>query len=144
MRYRTIVEKNEDGLEEIIGAVQQFEEDRFLASLSVRRYTIYDIQQMAMTVREYQTLSTTTQGGPSIHCPRLLFIKFKVRMARSPCSSLFPVRSVPPSVRLSLCESPPPKTNFSSYSYLLFLNPCIIAVPYQGTLNLHTLLTLNS
>ena len=54
MRYRTIVEKNEDGLEEIIGAVQQFEEDRFLASLSVRRYTIYDIQQMAMTVREYQ------------------------------------------------------------------------------------------
>ena len=55
MRYKTIVDKNDDGLEEIIEAVQQFEEDRFLASLSVRRYTPYDIQQTTLMVREYQT-----------------------------------------------------------------------------------------
>ena len=54
MRYKTIVDKSEDGLEEIIGAVEQFEEDRFLASLSVRRHTPYDIQQATLMVREYQ------------------------------------------------------------------------------------------
>lgn len=54
MRYKTIVDKNEDGLEEIIRAVEQFEEDRFLASLSVRRYTTYDIQQTTLMVREFQ------------------------------------------------------------------------------------------
>lgn len=54
MRYKTIVDKSEDGLEEIIMAVKQFEEDRFLASLSVRRYTPYDIQLATLRVREYQ------------------------------------------------------------------------------------------
>ena len=54
MRYNTIVEKSDDGLVEIIRAVEQFEEDRFLAGLELRRYTAYDVQQMAMTVREYQ------------------------------------------------------------------------------------------
>ena len=54
MRYNTIVEKSEDGLCEIIRAVEQFEEDRFLAGLQVRRYTMYDVQQMTLTVREYQ------------------------------------------------------------------------------------------
>ena len=54
MRYSTIVEKDDKTLLEIITAVQQFEEDRFLASLSVRRHTPYDIQQATLTVREYQ------------------------------------------------------------------------------------------
>ena len=54
MRYKTIVDKTEDGLQEIIDAVEQFEEDRFLASLSVRRHTSYDIQQTILMVREYQ------------------------------------------------------------------------------------------
>lgn len=54
MRYKTIVDKSEDGLLEIIQAVQQFEEDRFLASLSVRRHTPFDIQQATLMVREYQ------------------------------------------------------------------------------------------
>ena len=53
MRYKTIVDKSDDGLQEIIRAVEQFEEDRFLASLSVRSHP-YDIQQMTLTVREYQ------------------------------------------------------------------------------------------
>ena len=54
MRYKTIVDKTEDGLQEIIDAVEQFEEDRFLASLSVRRHTSYGIQQTILMVREYQ------------------------------------------------------------------------------------------
>lgn len=54
MRYKTIVEKTEDGLQEIISAVEQFEEDRFLASLSIRHHP-YDIQQATLMVREYQT-----------------------------------------------------------------------------------------
>ena len=40
-------------------------------------------------------------------------------MDRTPCSSLFPVRSVPPSVRLSLCESPLPKNLSSSLERLV-------------------------
>ena len=54
MRYKTIVDKNDDGLMEIIRAVEQFEEDRFLASLTVRRHTMHDIQEATLTVREYQ------------------------------------------------------------------------------------------
>ena len=53
MRYSTIVEKNEATLLEIIEAVEQFEEDRFLATLSVRSHP-YDIQQTTQLVREYQ------------------------------------------------------------------------------------------
>ena len=41
-----------------------------------------------------------------------------LRTVHSPYSSLFPVRSVPPSVPLSLCESRPPK-NSSSYAITL-------------------------
>lgn len=54
MRYSTIVDKSDEGLVEIISAVEQFEEDRFLAGLQVRRHTMYDIQQASLMVREYQ------------------------------------------------------------------------------------------
>jgi len=54
MRYTTIVEKDTSGLEELINAVSQFEEDRFLEGLRMRRYTSYDIQQATLRVREYQ------------------------------------------------------------------------------------------
>jgi len=54
MRYKSIVDKSDDGLMEIIRATEQFEEDRFLAGLQVRRHTMYDVQQMDLTVREYQ------------------------------------------------------------------------------------------
>ncbi len=55
MIYTTIVEKDEAGLEELIDAVSQFEEDRFLEGLRMRRYTQYDIQQATLRVREYQS-----------------------------------------------------------------------------------------
>lgn len=48
------MDKSDEGLAEIISAVEQFEEDRFLAGLQVRRHTVYDIQQASLMVREYQ------------------------------------------------------------------------------------------
>ena len=43
------------------------------------------------------------------------------RMVRSPCTRLFPVRSVPPSVPQSLCESPLPKYCSFSYAFNFYL-----------------------
>ena len=42
-------------------------------------------------------------------------------MVRSPCTRLFPVRSVPPSVPQSLCESPLPKYCSFSYAFNFYL-----------------------
>ena len=49
----------------------------------------------------------------------LLFYLFKT--VRSPCTRLFPVRSVPPSVPQSLCESPLPKYCSFSYAFNFYL-----------------------
>ena len=46
---------------------------------------------------------------------------FLFRMVHSPCSSSFPVRSVPPSAPLSLCESRLPKNSSSCAN--LFKSP---------------------
>ena len=46
MRYSTIVEKDDKTLVDIITALEQFEEDRFIAGIQARHYTKYDIEQV--------------------------------------------------------------------------------------------------
>lgn len=44
MQYSTIVDKDEQGLIQIIEAAKKFEEDRFLEGIHQRCYTALDIQ----------------------------------------------------------------------------------------------------
>ena len=55
MRYSTIVEKDDKTLVEIITALEQFEQDRFIAGIQVRHYTKYDIEQALDMVNSYQS-----------------------------------------------------------------------------------------
>jgi len=54
MRYRTIVEKNESSLLQIIQAVESFNIGGFLESLRRRNLSTYEIDQMADEVRMHQ------------------------------------------------------------------------------------------
>lgn len=54
MRYSTIVEKNDRTLLEIIGMLEQFEKDRFIAGLQMRHYSTFQIEQTLDMVRSYQ------------------------------------------------------------------------------------------
>ena len=51
---KTIVEKNEGGLLEILSAAEQFCGDRFIEGLRMRSYSMEEIQQTTDTVRLYQ------------------------------------------------------------------------------------------
>lgn len=55
MRYSTIVERNDKTLVDIITALEQFEEDRFIAGIQARHYTKYDIEQAIDMVATYQS-----------------------------------------------------------------------------------------
>lgn len=55
MRYLTIVEKDDKTLVEIIDALEQFEEERFVAGIQARHYTKYDIEQALDMVASYQS-----------------------------------------------------------------------------------------
>ena len=55
MRYSTIVEKDDKTLVEIITALEQFEQDRFIAGIQARHYTKYDIEQVLDMVTSYQS-----------------------------------------------------------------------------------------
>lgn len=55
MRYSTIVEKDDKTLLEIIDALEQFEQDRFIAGIQARHYTKYDIEQALDMVTSYQS-----------------------------------------------------------------------------------------
>ena len=55
MRYSTIVEKDDKTLVEIIDALEQFEEERFVAGIQARHYTKYDIEQALDMVASYQS-----------------------------------------------------------------------------------------
>lgn len=55
MRYSTIVEKDDKTLVEIITALEQFEQDRFIAGIQARHYTKYDIEQALDMVTSYQS-----------------------------------------------------------------------------------------
>lgn len=55
MRYTTIVEKSDKTLLEIIGALEQFEKDRFIAGIQARHYTKFQIEQTLDMVRSYQS-----------------------------------------------------------------------------------------
>ena len=55
MRYSTIVEKDDKTLVEIIKALEQFEQDRFIAGIQARHYTKYDIEQALDMVTSYQS-----------------------------------------------------------------------------------------
>ena len=55
MRYSTIVEKDDKTLVEIIAALEQFEQDRFIAGIQARHYTKYDIEQALDMVVSYQS-----------------------------------------------------------------------------------------
>ena len=46
MRYNTIVEKDENNLQEIITAAEQFSEERFLEGIKMKRYNQYEIEKM--------------------------------------------------------------------------------------------------
>lgn len=54
MRYNTIVEKDENNLQEIITAAEQFSEERFLEGIKMKRYNQYEIEKMIVVIREYQ------------------------------------------------------------------------------------------
>lgn len=54
MRYKTIVEKNESSLLQIIKAVECFNVGGFLESLRKRNLSTYEIDQLADEVKEYQ------------------------------------------------------------------------------------------
>ena len=54
MRYSTIVEKNDRTLLEIIGMLEQFEKDKFIAGLQMRHYSQFQIEQTLDMVRSYQ------------------------------------------------------------------------------------------
>lgn len=55
MRYSTIVEKDDKTLLEIIAALEQFEQSRFIAGIQARHYTKYDIEQVLDMVISYQS-----------------------------------------------------------------------------------------
>jgi hypothetical protein len=55
MRYSTIVEKNDKTLLEIIDALEQFEEDRFIAGIQARHYSKFQLEQTLDMVRSYQS-----------------------------------------------------------------------------------------
>ena len=55
MRYSTIVEKDDKTLVEIITALEQFEQDRFIAGIQARHYTKYDVEQTLDMVTSYQS-----------------------------------------------------------------------------------------
>lgn len=55
MRYSTFVEKDDKTLLEIITAMEQFEQDRFIAGIQVRHYMKYDIEQALDMVTSYQS-----------------------------------------------------------------------------------------
>jgi len=55
MRYSTIVEHDEKTLTEISSALEQFEEERFVAGIQARKYTLYDIEQAIDMVQAYQS-----------------------------------------------------------------------------------------
>jgi len=55
MRFSTIVEKDDKALVEIIAALEQFEQDRFIAGIQARHYTKYDIEQALDMVVSYQS-----------------------------------------------------------------------------------------
>ena len=59
MQYSTIVDKDEQGLIQIIEAAKKFEEDRFLEGIHQRCYTAMDIQVATDRVREYQNKLNT-------------------------------------------------------------------------------------
>lgn len=54
MKYSTIVEKDESALKEIINALNQFEQERFIAAIQAGDCTAYDIQQTLDLVQLYQ------------------------------------------------------------------------------------------
>lgn len=54
MRYSTIVEQDDKTLLEIISALEQFEQSRFIAGIQARKYTPYQIEQTLDMVRVYQ------------------------------------------------------------------------------------------
>ena len=54
MRYSTIVEQDDKTLLEIISALEQFEEQRFIAGIQARKYTLFQIEQTLDMVRVYQ------------------------------------------------------------------------------------------
>ena len=55
MRYSTIVEKDDKTLLDIIAALEQFEQDRFIAGIQARHFTKYDIEQALDMVATYQS-----------------------------------------------------------------------------------------
>jgi len=54
MRYSTIVEQDDSALMEIINALNQFEQERFIAAIQAGNCKPYDIQQTLDLVRLYQ------------------------------------------------------------------------------------------
>lgn len=56
MRYNTIVEKDETNILKLISAAEQFSEERFLEGIKLKRYSLYDIQQTTIWVRERQQI----------------------------------------------------------------------------------------
>lgn len=55
MIFSTIVEQDKTALEQIIGALNQFEKERFIAGIQAGRYTTYQIEQTSEMVRMYQS-----------------------------------------------------------------------------------------
>ena len=55
MRYSTIVEKDDKTLMEIVGALSQFEKERFVAGIQARNYTPFQIEQTLDMVQVYQS-----------------------------------------------------------------------------------------
>lgn len=51
MRYSTIVEQDDSALMEIINALNQFEQERFIAGIQAGNCKSYDIQQTLDLVR---------------------------------------------------------------------------------------------
>ena len=54
MKYKTIVDKNESSLLQIIKAAESFNAGGFLESLRKRNLSTYEIEQLTDEVREYQ------------------------------------------------------------------------------------------
>ena len=55
MTFSTIVEKDKTALEQIIGALNQFEKERFIAGIQAGRYSAYQIEQTSEMVHVYQS-----------------------------------------------------------------------------------------
>ena len=69
MRYSTIVEKDDKTLVEIITALEQFEQDRFIAGIQARHYTKYDIEQALDMVTSYQSRMKTAKSCMRVGAP---------------------------------------------------------------------------